>query len=179
MNKQCWLAVVVLVGSWNTMPEVFATEKAGQEVIKSLSAEEQEGLKAGKGLKQSMVAELNGYPGPVHVLELAKELRLSPQQEASAQTLAREMTAQAVPVGEEILRQEAKLDHLFASGHAAPDKITPVVMELGQLRGRLRLIHLNTHIAMQKILTAEQINHYNTARNHGQKHKPETSHTGH
>ena len=45
---------------------------AGQEtrVISSLSPEDQRALRAGEGGGLAKPAELNGYPGPAHVLEL-------------------------------------------------------------------------------------------------------------
>ena len=55
---------------------------AGQDVreIKALSPERAEGLKAGAGLGYALAAELNGWPGPLHVLELADDLDLSSSQ---------------------------------------------------------------------------------------------------
>jgi hypothetical protein len=38
--------------------------------IKALSAEQIADLKAGRGMSLALAAELNGYPGPRHVLEL-------------------------------------------------------------------------------------------------------------
>src|SRR5262245_1477224 len=48
--------------------------------IKALSAEQLADLKAGRGMGLALAAELNGYPGPLHVLELADRLQLSPEQ---------------------------------------------------------------------------------------------------
>ena len=47
---------------------------AGQEVrrIKSLSAERVADLLAGRGAGYAKAAELNGVPGPVHVLEVER-----------------------------------------------------------------------------------------------------------
>ena len=52
---------------------------AGQQArsIKSLSAEDVAALLKGEGMGMAKAAELNGYPGPVHVLTLADELRLT------------------------------------------------------------------------------------------------------
>ena len=41
--------------------------------IKALSAEQIADLKAGRGLSLALAAELNGYPGPRHVLELVEQ----------------------------------------------------------------------------------------------------------
>ncbi len=45
-----------------------------QREIKALSAETVSGYLAGHGMGFAMVAELNSYPGPKHVLELAEQL---------------------------------------------------------------------------------------------------------
>lgn len=54
---------------------------------KALSAEQIDGLSHGKGMGMAMPAELNGYPGPRHVLELASQLGLSEEQRARTQAL--------------------------------------------------------------------------------------------
>ena len=48
--------------------------------IKALSAEQLANLREGRGMGLSLPAELNGYPGPKHVLELADGLGLTPAQ---------------------------------------------------------------------------------------------------
>ncbi len=61
---------------------------AGQQTraIKALSRSETQDLLDGKGMGLAKAAELNGYPGPMHVLELARRLQLSPvQREATEQ----------------------------------------------------------------------------------------------
>ncbi len=39
----------------------------------------------------AQAAELNGYPGPLHVLELADALELTPEQRARTQSLFKEV----------------------------------------------------------------------------------------
>jgi hypothetical protein len=46
-------------------------------LIKALSEQQIADLKAGRGMGLALPAELNGYPGPIHVLELSDELGLS------------------------------------------------------------------------------------------------------
>ena len=55
------------------------TPYAGMEArpIKALSEQQVADLKAGRGMGLALVAELNGYPGPSHLLELADQLGLS------------------------------------------------------------------------------------------------------
>ena len=48
--------------------------------MKSLSDQQLSDLRAGRGMGMALPAELNGYPGPVHVLELADALGLTPEQ---------------------------------------------------------------------------------------------------
>ena len=50
--------------------------------VKALSAEQMTALAAGRGMGSALAAELNGYPGPLHVLELADPLGLSEGQRA-------------------------------------------------------------------------------------------------
>ncbi|HYV03741.1 MAG TPA: hypothetical protein VFB82_04100, partial [Blastocatellia bacterium] len=61
------------------------TPYAGMQTrtIKSLSEQQVADLGAGRGMGLALAAELNGYPGPSHVLELADKLDLSVDQRAS------------------------------------------------------------------------------------------------
>ena len=83
--------------------------------IKGLSEQQVADLKAGRGMGLALPAELNGFPGPAHVLELADQLELSSDQRARVQSLFDAMKAEAVPLGSRLLDQEAALDQQFAS----------------------------------------------------------------
>src|SRR6185503_17365180 len=78
---------------------------AGMETrpIKALSEQQIADLRTGRGMSLALAAELNGYPGPRHVLELADQLNLSPQQLQSVKRLFDEMTAEAVALGETLI----------------------------------------------------------------------------
>src|ERR1700683_4683129 len=91
--------------------------------IKALSELQVADLNAGRGLGLALPAELNGYPGPAHVLELADQLGLSADQKASVQSLFDSMKAEAVPLGAKLLDQEAALDHLFAAHLVTPETL--------------------------------------------------------
>src|SRR5437762_7610764 len=82
--------------------------------IKALSAERIADLKAGRGMSLALAAELNGYPGPRHVLELGGQLGLTDQQRADVQGLVDAMTAEAIPLGEKLIAEEAELNALLA-----------------------------------------------------------------
>src|SRR5713226_2586520 len=64
--------------------------------IKALSAQQVADLRAGRGMGLALAAELNGYPGPSHVVELADALGLSDQQRAKVQDLFVAMKAEAI-----------------------------------------------------------------------------------
>lgn len=57
--------------------EMPATPYAGQQTrtIKALSDDEIAALRNGEGMGMAKAAELNGYPGPIHVLSLAAQTR--------------------------------------------------------------------------------------------------------
>src|SRR5204862_6262657 len=85
-----------------------------QRRVKALSDQQIEDLKAGRGMSLALAAELNGYPGPLHVLEFADALELSDDQRTRTQALLDAMKAATIPIGERIIADETALDRLFA-----------------------------------------------------------------
>jgi hypothetical protein len=88
---------------------------AGMETrpIKALSEQQIADLRTGRGTSLALAAELNGYPGPRHALELADQLDLLPQQLRNVKRLFDEMTAGAVARGQKLITQETELDGQF------------------------------------------------------------------
>lgn len=74
--------------------------------IKALSEAQISDLRHGKGMGLALSAELNGYPGPAHVLELAAQLGLSDTQWQKTQQLFDQMKAEATMLGEELIERE-------------------------------------------------------------------------
>src|SRR3546814_2442449 len=70
-------------------PSPYAGDEARR--IKALSDQEIADLRRGRGMGYARAAELNGYPGPRHVLDMAGALGLAPDQAAAAETLFRAM----------------------------------------------------------------------------------------
>lgn len=132
--------------------------------IKTLPPEEQAALAGGHGAGMAKAAELNGYPGPKHVLELAEELNLTAEQRQATEALFRDMQAKAAATGAEVLRREAELDRLYAERRAEPAAVAALVREIAALRGELRLIHLNAHFDMAQLLSPEQTQAYRRLR---------------
>ena len=88
---------------------------SGQEAreIKSLSKNEISGYLNGKGMGFSKVAELNHYPGPRHVLDLALELQLSKQQIEESNLLFEAMKIKAKQYGSFLIEKEREIENLF------------------------------------------------------------------
>lgn len=135
---------------------------AGQEQreIKSLSAEDVQSLLTGKGMGLAKAAELNGYPGPSHVLQLATELQLSDSQRAATQVLFKSMESKAIALGASLVQAERELDQLFASKQATPSLLAEKLEAIGQLQAKVRGAHLEVHLAQAHLLSAEQIAMY-------------------
>ena len=64
----------------------------------------------------ALAGELNGYPGPAHVLELASMLDLSKAQHDRTQELFEEMQKTAILLVTELLATETELDPAFVDG---------------------------------------------------------------
>lgn len=132
--------------------------------IKALSDREIADIRAGKGMSLALPAELNGYPGPSHVLELAAPLKLSESQRAQTQNLFRQMQDEARAAGEDLISAEAALDKLFKDKQVTPALLSQATSRAAAAQGRLRETHLRYHLLMMDVLSAEQVNQYNRLR---------------
>lgn len=143
-----------------------ASPYAGQQTraIKALSPEDIAGLRAGDGMAMAKAAELNRYPGPRHVLDLAAPLGLSAQQRTDSEAIQATMRESAAAIGAEAIEREAELDRLFAEGKAEPAAVARLTAAIGALQAELRAVHLNAHIAQRAILSTEQIARYDMLR---------------
>lgn len=135
--------------------------------IKALSDQQVSDLRAGRGMGLALAAELNGHPGPSHLLELADQIGLSDAQRASVRSLFEAMKAEAVPIGERLIEQEAALDRLFAAHQATPENIGAAVEAIGETQARLRNAHLKYHLETVAMLQPDQIERYNRLRGYG------------
>ncbi len=146
-----------------------ATPHAGQETraVKALSEEEARDLASGSGMGLAKAAELNGYPGPRHVLDLAKELALTADQARAIQEVHGRMNGEAVAVGGAILEREQALDRLFATRAIDEVKLAALTGEIGGLSGRLRAAHLKAHLETTALLDRRQVHLYGQLRGYG------------
>ena len=132
--------------------------------IKSLSPRDIEQLERGAGWGLAKAAELNGVPGPKHVLELKRELVLSSEQEAATQRLFTAMQKEAIEKGKRLIRLERELELRFRQGPFPEAELQKRMQELGAARADLRFAHLAAHLKTPSILTADQIKRYNQLR---------------
>ncbi len=132
--------------------------------IKSLTADEVTAYQEGIGHGMAKAAEQNHYPGPRHVLDLATQLQLSPQQTEQIEKVKDAMTSGAIKVGNQIIENERKLNAAFDSKNIDQSQLESLVKESAALQGQLRLTHLDAHLQIHKILTTEQIAKYDQLR---------------
>lgn len=143
----------------------YAAQAGAQ--IKALSdAEVQDYLNA-KGMGLAKAAELNGYPGPAHVLELAQELGLDEAQRRATQALFENMRLRAGNAGAELIAKERELDGLFAAGKIDDAQLAARLGEIGALQAQIRGIHLSAHLAQKALLSSRQVETYNRLRGYG------------
>lgn len=132
--------------------------------IHALNAEEVEQIRQGGGANFALPAELNGVPGPRHVLDLASELDLSLDQQAQIKAVYDRFRADAVPAGERYLAAEQALEEAFRSRTLSEVALPERVAKVSQLEGELVTIHLRAHLQTAQILTPAQISAYNQLR---------------
>ncbi len=130
----------------------------------TLTPDEVRELRNGEGMGLARAAELNSFPGPRHLLDLKADLGLDPEQVARIEAIHEKMKTTAIAKGEAILRAERHLADLFASGRPSAPEMTRMTEHLGIMRGQLQAIHLLAHIESTRMLTAEQIEHYDRLR---------------
>lgn len=135
--------------------------------ISSLSESDIDALQIGAGWGLALPAELNGYPGPAHVLELGQDLELSVQQTADVQSIFDAMKIGAIAKGSELIEAERRLDEGFKSGNLTPALLTELIANSEAARAELRFIHLSRHLITVEVLNDTQISKYSTLRGYG------------
>jgi hypothetical protein len=163
------MALITSIGSGQQV-----SPYAGQQTrdIKALSEQEIDDLLNARGMALAKAAELNGYPGPLHTIELAADLGLTPDQLRLVSEIRARMERAAIPVGTEIVAVERELDQLFHNGMIVKSRLDAIMARLGTLQGQLRGIHLSAHLETKALLRADQIARYNEVR--GYTSTPET-----
>ena len=149
-------------GGHSPSPSVYAGEETRR--IKSLSEQDLDEIARGGGWGLARAAELNGVPGPTHLLELADDIGLTAQQHSEIEAIRAQMQADAIQAGERFVAAEQALDLAFQQGVPDAAMLERLVQEAGGARAALRLVHLNAHLLTLPLLTEDQVSQYSILR---------------
>jgi Spy/CpxP family protein refolding chaperone len=174
-RNSIWLATVLAAAAASAFAQHHhhpsaasapAQPYAGQQLreIKALSLQEQQDWLEGKGSGLAKAAELNGYPGPMHVLEHAQALSLSAPQRAATTQLMDAHKAEVKALGRQLIDAEHALDRAFRQGPPSDAQVSLLTREVGTLQARIRAAHLQTHLAQAALLQPEQVALYQQLR---------------
>jgi len=140
----------------------YADEK--QSYVPSITMAEFEEIQSGDGMGLAKPAELNHYPGPKHVLQLADSLRISEEQRLKIEAIRQNMADVAVALGMDYLHAEHELNELFSNEKATEKNVVEMTRKVEEKRTALRLAHLLAHVQTRSELTQEQIDEYDRLR---------------
>jgi Spy/CpxP family protein refolding chaperone len=167
MNRSLVAAALILTAAAANAQTPYAGMQTRS--IKALSEQQVADLGAGRGMGLALAAELNGYPGPSHVLELADKLELSSDQRTRIKGLFDAMKEEALPLGSRLIEQEADLDKQFASRTVTPESLKATTAAVAVTQGELRETHLKYHLSTVDILSPGQMQRYAELRGYGDK----------
>jgi Spy/CpxP family protein refolding chaperone len=95
---------------------------------------------------------------------MQQELNLSAEQSTQIEAVFQQMQAEAQQLGQEIVEREAQFSQSFANQTITEAELQAQTEELAQLYGHLRATHLQAHLQITPLLSAQQIARYNTLR---------------
>jgi hypothetical protein len=144
--------------------------------VKALSAEQLADLREGRGMGASLPAELNGVPGPMHVLQLAQQLNIAPGQRQALELITADMRARAQGLGAQVIAEEARLDQAFKGRTIDAKGVEEATARIASLQGQLRAVHLVAHLRTRELLSDEQVTAYNNARGYTSADRPRHRH---
>jgi hypothetical protein len=171
------LMLLATGGSANADDGADKRPYAGQQTrdVTTLSADDIAQIEAGASWGLAKPAELNGYPGPAHVLELAEKPKLTSEQREAVTEIFHAMKIVAIAAGKLFLVSERRVDAVFRSGKAARDQLPEAVMDAAMRRASMRLVHLEAHISTAAPLSEHQRRQYDQdaggRHGHGAHHK--------
>ena len=159
-------ATLTLVSATYIAASTLTSPYAGEEarVIKSLSAKDIDDLFNGRGWGLARPAELNGVPGPAHLLEMKSEINLSAEQVSAIEVIWSEMNQNARRLGEHYVALERELNEQFATGQITSDTLKTLLLKIATVQTELRYTHLFAHLQASPILKPAQVALYNRLR---------------
>jgi Spy/CpxP family protein refolding chaperone len=166
MTKLLYLCICASIAMTEVAWADSTSPYAGQNTreIKALAPEDVDAYLSGKGMGLAKAAELNGYPGPAHVLAMADQLQLTSIQNERTEALFNSMEAKATALGRSLVAQERKLDEQFAAKKITRESLAALLTRIGELQAKVRGAHLEAHLAQLAILTPLQVAKYQELR---------------
>ncbi len=131
-----------------------------QRDVKALSETQIADLRAGRGMGLALAAELNGYPGPMHALELADALGLDAAQRSALQAQFERMRTEAIAAGARVIAAETALDRAFAERRIDAQRLAALTADAGAAQAELRATHLKYHLETAALMTPDQRQRY-------------------
>ena len=161
----------------DSVPSPYAGEES--RAVKSLSAEDIAELRRGGGWGFAKTAELNGMPGPFHLLELEDEIPLTREQVSAITAIYERMREAAIAEGGHFIAAERALEDAFRAGAVTEQGLRKMLADIARSRARLRFIHLSAHLETPALLTDEQMARYDALRGYHRSHTGGAAHGGH
>lgn len=167
-----WLSSIMIAS-----PELTArgsgehqSDYVGEESreIKTLSPEDVAELRNGEGWGLARAAELNGVPGPAHLLPMAEEIELTDRQVTEIEQIYSRMKSRAIRLGEELIELERRLNRQFAEGTVTEESLRATLDQIADVTAELRYVHLETHLSTPALLSEDQITRYGRLRGYDQ-----------
>lgn len=163
------LAILVFGGSCSVNQNEHAHSSSpyiGEQKrdVKALSETDIKNYLEGNGMGFAKAAELNGVPGPKHILENEAKLDLSPEQREAIRNSFEKMKEQAINLGRQIVENEKHLEGVFRQTEITEGAVEAQTRKIAELQGNLRNVHLQAHLEMKKILSPPQVEKYNRLR---------------
>ena len=167
------LALVSLFGALSsqaagTGPSPYVGEEA--RPVKSLSPEDLAELRRGGGWGLAKAAELNGMPGPDHLLELKDAIPLAPEQVEAITAIYARMREAAIAEGERFIAAEQTLEDAFRAATVTEESLRGMLDDIERIRSQLLFIHLSAHLGTPALLTEDQIARYDALRGYRSRH---------
>src|SRR5437762_14385524 len=113
---------------------------SGHQAAQVCLAEFEQVVGDGRGFGLAFAADQNGYPGPMHIVELRDRLKLTADQEAKVQELTHAMFAESRPKSARLLEADARLRHLFVEHAADEATVRAAVAEVERARDRKSVV---------------------------------------
>ena len=159
----------------------IGSEYIGQESrkIKSLSEQDIEDIKLGRGWGLARPAELNGLPGPLHLLELKDALILKDDQIKKIEELYASMNSSARIIGQRYIEEERHIEFLLSQPETNEEELSIAVLSAAKTLAKLRLTHLKAHLATPALLTKSQLEQYQVLRGYTEREQCTNIPSGH